>query len=63
MLYAELLLMESNQFCYYYIVGRKKKRPEMLFESLLKKEKLHKMDRVISLLKRSLDWESDRPKT
>lgn len=64
MLYAELLLMESNRLCYYYVVEREeKKKNEMLFESPLKKEKLYKMDRVISLLKSTLDWESERPET
>lgn len=35
----------------------------MLFENPLKKEKLYKMDQFISLLKRALDWESERSRT
>lgn len=60
MLYAELLLMESNQFSYYYVVGRKR---WCALWNPFQRGKLQKMDQFIHLLKRSLGWESERPKT
>lgn len=57
MLYAELLLMEANQFSYYNVVGRK--RWNVLWEPF-EGRKLYKMYWFISLLNRALDWESGR---
>lgn len=58
--YAELLFMESNHAPVVPLWGG---ADEMLFESPLKKEKLCKVEQFIGLLKRALDWESERPRT